>query len=245
MNIFRVKDYQALSKKAAEILLEEVKKNENAFLGLATGSTPEGTYQEMVQAYKDGKVSFASVKTVNLDEYEGLEGTHEQSYRYFMNKHLFSHVDINPEQTFVPSGVAQDIQKELEQYEQRIRSAGGVDIQLLGLGHNGHIGFNEPDKVFSTVTHRVELNQRTLEANQRFFASYDEVPKFAYTQGIGTIMTAKKILLIVSGKDKREILHKALFGEVTPEVPASILQFHPNVVVVADEQALPEIPSRV
>lgn len=245
MNIFRVKDYQALSKKAAEILLEEVQKKENAFLGLATGSTPEGTYQEMVQAYKDGKVSFASVKTVNLDEYEGLEGTHEQSYRYFMNKHLFSHVDINPEQTFVPSGVAKDIQKELETYEQRIRSAGGVDIQLLGLGHNGHIGFNEPDKVFSTVTHRVELNQRTLEANQRFFASYDEVPKFAYTQGIGTIMTAKKILLIVSGKDKREILHKALFGEVTPEVPASILQFHPNVVVVADEQALPEIPSRV
>lgn len=240
MQIIRVKDYQALSQQAADLILAEIKAKPDCFLGLATGSTPEGTYQKMVEAYQNQSVSFKAVHTVNLDEYEGLEGTHEQSYRYFMNKHLFSKVDIDVAHTHVPNGQAKDIQKELSDYEKLIRERGGVELQLLGLGHNGHIGFNEPDSHFSKVTHRVALNEKTLKANQRFFASYDEVPRFAYTQGIGTIMTAKKILLIVSGQDKREILHQALYGPVTPEVPASILQFHPNVIVVADEAALGE-----
>lgn len=176
--------------------------------------------------------------TVNLDEYRGLPRENDQSYFYFMNHNLFDYVNINPERTHLPNGMNPDADEECKRYEEVIRSTGGVDLQLLGLGHNGHIGFNEPGEAFETETHCVDLTERTIEANKRFFASIDDVPKQAYTMGIKTIMMAKKILIVVSGEDKAETVKNAFFGPVTPQVPASILQMHPDVTIVADEAAL-------
>ena len=238
MKIYKAKDYKDMSRKAANIISAQVIMKPNCVLGLATGSTPIGTYDQLVEWYNKGDLDFSEVTTVNLDEYKGLPRTNDQSYYYFMHQHLFDRVNIDPERTNVPNGMEPDAEKECGRYEELIRSLGGVDLQLLGLGHNGHIGFNEPGEAFEKETHCVDLTESTIEANKRFFASADDVPKQAYTMGIGTIMRAKKVLLMVSGEDKAETLAKALCGPITPKVPASVLQLHNDVVVVADEAAL-------
>lgn len=238
MRIIKAKDYKEMSRKAANIIAAQVITKPDSVLGLATGSTPIGMYQELIAGYQNGDLDFSQVKSVNLDEYRGLPREHDQSYYYFMYENLFKDINIDLNNTNVPNGMEMDSDKECERYNQVIDSMGGVDIQVLGLGHNGHIGFNEPADSFAKLTHCVDLTQSTIEANKRFFASADDVPRQAYTMGIQTIMKAKKILLIVSGADKAAILRDALCGEVTPQVPASILQFHNDVVVVADEAAL-------
>lgn len=207
-------------------------------LGLATGSTPIGTYKQLIDWYNKGDLDFSEVKTVNLDEYKGLSRDNDQSYYYFMYNNLFKHINIKLENTNVPNGTEPDSEKECSRYDDVINSLGGADLQLLGLGHNGHIGFNEPDDTFAKTTHCVDLQESTIEANKRFFADINDVPRQAYTMGIKTIMQAKKILLVVSGEDKAEILREVLTGPITPKVPASILQLHNDVIVVADEAAL-------
>lgn len=242
MKIIEAKDYKDMSRKAANILSAQVIMKPDCVLGLATGSTPIGTYEKLVEWYEKGDLDFSKVTSVNLDEYKGLDRANDQSYYYFMHEHLFNHVNIEEENTNVPNGMEPDADKECARYEELIRSLGGVDLQLLGLGHNGHIGFNEPAEAFDKTTHCVDLTESTIEANKRFFASADDVPRQAYTMGIGTIMQAKKILIIVSGEDKADIVRDAFFGPVTPQVPASILQMHSDVTLVADEAALSKIP---
>ena len=242
MQIYKATDYKDMSRKAANIISAQVIMKPNCVLGLATGSTPIGTYQQLIEWYKKGDLDFSDVTTVNLDEYKGLPRTNDQSYYYFMHQNLFDQVNINPENTHLPNGMEPNSEKECARYESLIHSLGGVDLQLLGLGHNGHIGFNEPGEAFEKETHCVDLQERTIEANKRFFASADDVPKQAYTMGIKTIMQAKKILVIVSGEDKADIVAKAFFGPVTPAVPASILQMHNDVTLVGDEAVLSKIP---
>lgn len=242
MRIIVAKDYKDMSRKAANIISAQIITKPNCVLGLATGSSPIGTYDQLVEWYEKGDLDFSQVSSVNLDEYRGLDHDHDQSYYYFMHEHLFDRVNINPANTNVPDGTEPDAEKECRRYEELIASYGGVDLQLLGLGHNGHIGFNEPAPAFDKETHCVDLTESTIEANKRFFASADDVPRQAYTMGIGTIMKAKKILVVVSGEDKAEIVAKAFCGDVTPEVPASILQFHPDVTVVVDEAAASKLP---
>ena len=241
MRIYKAKDYKDMSRKAANIISAQVIMKPNCVLGLATGSTPIGTYDQLVEWYNKGDLDFSEVTTVNLDEYKGLPRTNDQSYYYFMHQHLFDRVNIDPERTNVPNGMEPDAEKECGRYEELIRSLGGVDLQLLGLGHNGHIGFNEPGEAFEKETHCVDLTESTIEANKRFFASADDVPKQAYTMGIKTIMQAKKILIVVNGENKADIVERAFFGPVTPEVPASILQLHNDVTLVGDEAALAKI----
>ena len=241
MRIIKAKDYDDLSRKAANIISAQVLLKPDCVLGLATGSTPIGTYKQLIEWYEKGDLDFSAAKSVNLDEYRGLTRDNDQSYYYFMYNNLFKHININMENTNVPDGTEPDSEKECSRYENVIEAYGGVDLQLLGLGHNGHIGFNEPDKDFPRTTHCVDLTQSTIEANKRFFASVDDVPKQANTMGIGTIMKARKILLVVSGADKAQILHDVLCGPVTPEVPASILQLHSDVIVVADEAAMAKL----
>ena len=241
MKIYKAKDYKDMSRKAANIISAQVIMKPNCVLGLATGSTPIGTYDQLVEWYNKGDLDFSEVTTVNLDEYKGLPRTNDQSYYYFMHQHLFDRVNIDPERTNVPNGMEPDAEKECGRYEELIRSLGGVDLQLLGLGHNGHIGFNEPGEAFEKETPCVDLTESTIEANKRFFASADDVPKQAYTMGIKTIMQAKKILIVVNGENKADIVERAFFGPVTPEVPASILQLHNDVTLVGDEAALAKI----
>lgn len=241
MKIYKAKDYKDMSRKAANIISAQVIMKPNCVLGLATGSTPIGTYAQLVEWYNKGDLDFSEVTTVNLDEYKGLPRTNDQSYYYFMHQHLFDRVNIDPERTNVPNVMEPDAEKECGRYEELIRSLGGVDLQLLGLGHNGHIGFNEPGEAFEKETHCVDLTESTIEANKRFFASADDVPKQAYTMGIKTIMQAKKILIVVNGENKADIVERAFFGPVTPEVPASILQLHNDVTLVGDEAALAKI----
>ena len=238
IRIYAAENYDEMSEKAARIIAAQVIVKPECVLGLATGSSPIGTYKGLVERYKAGKISFAGVTTVNLDEYKGLSGTHDQSYRYFMNTNLFDHVNIDKARTFVPDGLEPDPQKACAAYNEIIRSHGGIDLQLLGLGRNGHIGFNEPGAAFEKETHCVDLTESTIEANKRFFASEDDVPKQAYTMGIKNIMQAKKILLIAGGEEKAEALKNSLYGPITPSVPASILQMHNDVTVIADEAAL-------
>lgn len=233
--------YEDVSRAAADIIAEQIQSKPAAVLGLATGSTPIGTYEELVAKFKRGEVSFKDITTFNLDEYAGLDGDHDQSYRWFMNYHLFDNVDIDKVRTHVPSGNSDDPEKMCEDYEKAIEEAGGVDLQLLGLGHNGHIGFNEPCYEFPVATHYVELTQSTIEANSRLFNSIDEVPTAAYTMGIGTIMKAKKVLLLATGEGKAEIVKKAFKGEVTPQVPASILQSHPDCTIILDKEAASQL----
>lgn len=242
MQIYRAKDYEDMSRKAANIIASQVVLKPDCVLGLATGSTPIGAYKNLVEKYEQGDLDFSQVTTVNLDEYKGLPRENDQSYYYFMHDNLFDHVNVKPENAHLPDGTKEDANEECARYEELIRSLGGQDLQLLGLGHNGHIGFNEPDAIFEKATHCVDLQESTIEANKRFFASADDVPKQAYTMGIGTIMQAKKILVVVSGEDKADTVAKAFFGPVTPEVPASILQFHKDVILVADEAALSKVP---
>ena len=245
MNIYKAKNYEDMSRKAANILSAQIIMKPNCVLGLATGSTPIGIYKQLIDRYEKGDLDFSQVTTVNLDEYKGLEKENKQSYHYFMNKNLFSHININPNHTHIPNGMEEDSKKECSRYEQLIQNLGGVDLQLLGLGHNGHIGFNEPDQIFYKETHCVDLQESTIKANQRFFDCIDSVPKQAYTMGIKTIVQARKIVVVVSGKDKAEIVKKAFFGPVTPLVPASILQMHNDVTLVGDEDALSSISKMI
>lgn len=235
MKIISAKDYQALSRAAANIISAQVILKPSCVLGLATGSSPVGTYQQLIEWYKKGDLDFSQVRTVNLDEYVGLDKDHDQSYAYFMRHNLFDHVNIDLANTNVPSGVNGD--GECERYDKLIADFGGIDLQLLGLGHNGHIGFNEPCDEFPVRTHVVELTESTINANSRLFESIDQVPREAYTMGIGTIMKARAILVVASGVDKAQIVRDAFFGPVTPQVPASVLQLHPNVTVVVDAEA--------
>lgn len=241
MKIIRTKDYRDMSRKAANIISAQMILKDDSVLGLATGSTPIGTYDQLVDWYKKGDLDFSKITTVNLDEYKGLPKENDQSYWYFMNKNLFSRVNIRPDYHFLPDGMNLDSANECERYEKLIDSLGGIDLQLLGLGRNGHIGFNEPCDSFPQDVHVVDLTESTIEANKRFFASADDVPKQAYTMGVGTILRAKIILLVVSGKDKAEALNAVVNGPITPQVPGSVLRLHPNVIIVADEDALSEM----
>ncbi len=226
------------SRNAAEVMAQVIKNKPDAVLGLATGSSPIGMYKELIKKNEAGEISFKNIRSVNLDEYVGLSPKHDQSYAYFMHDNLFNHVDIKEENTNLPNGLAADPVAECKRYDKVIEDMGGIDIQLLGIGNNGHIGFNEPRDVFSKGTGLVDLTASTIDANSRFFASRDLVPTQALSMGVGQIMSAKKILLIALGKGKAEILEKSLFGDVTPKVPASILQFAADVVVCADAEAL-------
>ncbi len=238
MKIMKAKDYDELSRKAANVIAAQVIMKPNCVLGLATGSSPLGTYKCLIKKYEKGDLDFSAVKSINLDEYKGLTRDNDQSYYYFMYHNFFKHINIDMANTNVPDGTEADSETACANYNRIIESAGGIDLQLLGIGHNGHIGFNEPDDEFAKLTHCVDLQPSTIEANKRFFASIDDVPKQAYTMGIQTIMQAKKILLVASGADKAPIMKAAFFGPVTPRVPASILQLHPDVTVIADEAAL-------
>ena len=238
MRIYVTEDYNAMSRRVASILAAQVMLKPDCVLGLATGSTPVGAYKQLVEWYKKGDLDFAQVRSINLDEYVGLAPTHDQSYRYFMQHNLFDHVNIVPANTNVPNGLAEDAAEECRRYNEVIHTLGPIDLQLLGMGHNGHIGFNEPADAFELETHVVDLTDTTIQANARFFASADEVPRQAMTMGIQTIMQAKKVLVAVSGKDKAEIVKKAFTGPVTPNVTASILQMHPDVILVGDKAAL-------
>ena len=238
MKLFKATDYQDLSRKAADLLAAQVLLKPDCVLGLATGSTPIGAYQELVRKYEAGALDFSQVTTFNLDEYRGLTPSDPQSYAYFMHHNLFDHVNLRPGSTHLPDGLNPDPAAESARYEAAIRAAGGVDLQLLGMGHNGHIGFNEPCGEFPLDTHSVDLAESTIRANTRFFDSSDQVPRQAYTMGIGTILRARRILIVVSGADKAEILKQAFYGPVTPQVPASVLHLHPDVTLVADTDAL-------
>lgn len=235
MKFIQVKTYEELSAKAAELLCAQVTMKPNCILGLATGSSPVGAYKKMIAKFKAGEVDFSKVSSINLDEYVGLDGTNDQSYRYFMNTNLFDHINIDKNNTRVPSGIATDLAAEAKTYDEHIAEVGGIDLQLLGIGLDGHIGFNEPDDRFTKETHVVDLDPSTIEANARFFASADDVPRKAITMGMGGIMTAKKVLLIANGAAKKEIVEKAFFGPITPAVPASILQLHPDLTVIYSE----------
>lgn len=241
MKMIKGKDYGDMSRKAANVVSATVILNPSCVLGLATGSTPIGMYQQLIKWYEAGDLNFEAVKSVNLDEYVGLGGESDQSYRYFMNENLFRHVNIDTANTSVPNGLAADIPAECARYDAHIAALGGVDLQVLGIGNNGHIGFNEPDEVFEQKTHLVQLAKKTIDANARFFASSNEVPKSAVTMGIQSIMQARCIILLASGEGKQEIMEAALFGPITPKVPASILQLHPNLIVVGDEAALSNV----
>ncbi len=241
MRIIIAKNYEDLSKKSSHIIAGQLIMKPDSVIGLATGSTPIGTYKVLKQMYHDDLISFSGVTTFNLDEYIGLDEHSDQSYRYFMNKELFDEVDIKPERVHIPSGAAETILDECIHYEASIRKAGGIDLQLLGIGRNGHIGFNEPDLKFEASTHLVALDEDTIKANARFFNSEDEVPKMAISMGIKTIMHSRRILLLASGIEKAEMIYQMVYGDIHPELPASVLQIHPDVIVILDEAAASEI----
>lgn len=239
MRVIAANDYLQMSQMAARFLSAQVTLKPDSVLGLATGSSPIGLYKELTALYSRGDLDFSQVRTINLDEYKGLTPDHPQSYRYFMNQHLLTKVNIDLSNTFMPDGLEQDEDKACRDYDRVNETIGPIDVQLLGLGHNGHIGFNEPSDGFSTGTHCVLLDERTLEANARFFDNdIGKVPTKAYTMGVRSILHSKRILLIVSGADKADILCEAMTGPITPQVPGSILQLHDDVTVIADVAAL-------
>ena len=238
IRIYKEDTYEQMSQRAADLIFAQILIKPDCVLGLATGSTPIGLYEKLVEYYNDNRLDFSQVHTVNLDEYKGLNPSHNQSYHYFMNEHLFSKVNIDENNIYLPDGMEEDEMKACAEYDVILERLGGIDLQLLGIGHNGHIGFNEPSDYFSKGTNCVALSRSTIEANARFFASADEVPKYAYTMGIAGIMSAKKILLVVDSKEKADIMKEAFLGKITPKVPASILQTHPDVIIVGDVEAL-------
>jgi glucosamine-6-phosphate deaminase len=238
LKILEAPDYAGMSRKAANIISAQVILFPRSVLGLATGSTPLGIYKQLIEWYDKGDIDFSNTTSVNLDEYCGISPDNPKSYHYYMKHNFFAHINIKPERTHIPNGQAKDIETECQNYDHLINDLGGIDLQLLGIGNTGHIGFNEPDDSFDKMTHRVALKEKTISANSRFFDSIEEVPKSAVTMGIKAIMQAKKILLVASGENKADVLEKALFGPVTPEVPASILQLHPDVTVVADSASM-------
>lgn len=241
MRVYRVKDYDEMSKKAATILAAQIVSGPEKALGLATGSTPAGAYRYLCKWYQEGILDFSEIRTMNLDEYRGISREDSQSYYHFMKENLFGHVNIKEENTFIPDGEREDADAVCREYEALIQSTGGVGLQLLGLGRNGHIGFNEPSDSFIKECHCVSLALSTIEANKRFFENAEDVPRQAYTMGIGTIMSAEKILLLASGEEKADALSRMIGGPITPRVPASILQLHRDVTVIADEAALSKI----
>lgn len=237
MKVIITKNYSEMSAKAAHIIAGQIILNDESVIGLATGSTPLGTYEKLREIYQEGMIDFSRVTSFNLDEYLGLSPENPQSYHYFMEENFFRHINIPTNQTFVPEGTTANMEQECFEYEQKILDCGGIDLQLLGIGHNGHIGFNEPGDKFIKKTHLVNLDQQTIEANARFFESSEQVPTQAVTMGIQTIMNARKIVLIASGQNKAEIVQKTIQGEITPSVPGSILQLHPDVTFVLDQDA--------
>ena len=241
MKFICTKDYKAMSRKAANIISAQVIMKPASVLGLATGSSPIGTYDQLVAWYQKDDLDFAQIHTVNLDEYVGLSHDNSQSYYYFMNEHLFRHVNIDLHNVNLPDGRAKDLNAECARYNKVIRDLGGIDLQLLGLGHNGHIGFNEPEEAFEKETHVVNLTESTIQANARLFDNENDVPRQALTMGIKSIMQAKKIVVVVSGTDKADIVKEAFFGPVTPHIPASILQLHNDVTIVGDQAAFAKI----
>ena len=236
MKFITTPTYEKLSRQAANIISAQVIMKPDCVLGLATGSSPIGVYRQLIDWYNKGDIDFSQVTTVNLDEYVGLNGNHPQSYRYFMQTNFFDHINIKPENTYVPSGVAADTAAECAEYDARIRRFGGIDLQLLGIGLDGHIGFNEPGDCFVTATHVADLHESTVKANARFFAGEDEVPRQAISMGMVSIMQAKKILLIANGPAKKDVLLRAFEGPITPALPASILQLHPDLTVIFSEE---------
>ena len=241
MRIIVTDDYDGMSKKAADIVASQIILKPDSVVGLATGGTPIGFYRELIKIYKEGKFSFSEVKTFNLDEYYDLDKNNEQSYHCYMRENLFRHIDIKLENVNIPEGTAENIEFECESYEKKIKRAGGIDIQVLGIGINGHIGFNEPDIKFEARTHLVNLDEETIEANSRFFNSIEEVPKSAISMGIKTIMHAKKIVLLAAGSEKANVIEKMIKGSITPDLPASILQLHPDVTLILDKEAAMEL----
>ena len=237
MKVIVTENYKEMSKEAAKIVADTISKKLNTVLGLATGSTPEGMYSELRHIYDNGEISFRAVTSVNLDEYYPISKDNTQSYRYFMNKHLFDKVDINKDNTYVPDGEAENADIECERYEKLIKSFGGIDLQILGIGRNGHIGFNEPNGELIPVTHLTGLTESTIEANSKYFESIEEMPKSALTMGIGTILGAKKIVILASGKEKHEAIVKMLRGLVTTMWPATMLNLHNDVTLICDKEA--------
>lgn len=237
MRVMVVNNYEEMSKKAAAMVSSQVILKHDSVLGLATGDTPLGMYRELIELFKNKEVDFSDITTFNLDEYYGLNRKNTQSYYYYMNHNFFEHINIKSENTHIPDGTAIDINKECKLYEEQIKKSGGIDIQILGIGANGHIGFNEPDVNFEAETHLVNLDKRTIEANSRLFNSKDEVPTKAISMGIKTIMQSKMIVLLANGEVKAEAILKTVKGKICPEVPASILQIHPNVMIILDKSA--------
>lgn len=239
MNLIKVNDYEELSQKASEYVIRQVHNNSRLTLGLATGSTPEGLYKKLVEDHRNGGTSYRNVTTFNLDEYVELSEDDPNSYHFFMNQHLLNHIDIEKSNTHIPEGdQTTSLEEECANYEKLIEQSGGIDLQILGIGVNGHIGFNEPGTSFDSVTHIVELTHETRQANSRFFNSLEEVPTHAITMGIATIMKSKEIVLLVSGAQKAEVLSRLLDGELTEECPVTVLSKHPNVTIIADLDAL-------
>ena len=237
MRILVCENYEEMSKKAAQMILSQVTLKPDSIIGLATGSTPIGMYQELIRLYKEGLIDFSEVRTFNLDEYYNLPKSNDQSYDYFMHYNLFDHINILEENIDIPNGMVDDIEAECARYDEAIKEAEGVDIQVLGIGHNAHIGFNEQTINFETGTHLVDLRPSTIEANARFFASEEDVPKQAITMGVGTIFKARKIMLLATGESKAEAIYNTVYGKVRTEVPASILQFHNDIVLILDKEA--------
>lgn len=238
MRLIRAENYADVSRKAANLIAAQIQLKPNCVLGLATGSSPLGTYQNLIAKYESGDLDFSGVRTVNLDEYVGLCADHPQSYASFMRKNLFDHVNIDQANCCIPDGMNSDAAAECARYDAVIDGFGGADLQLLGLGANGHIGFNEPGNSFVKCTNRIELAEDTIRANARFFSSVEEVPTHAYTMGIGGIMKAKRVLLIVNGRGKAQAVKDCFFGPIRPQAPGSILQLHPDFTLIADEEAL-------
>lgn len=237
MKLIVVNNYEELSKVAAKEFSKIIKEKENVVLGLATGGSPVGMYKELIRMYEQKELNFSKTTTVNLDEYIGLNPEHNQSYRYFMNNNLFNHINIDKSNTFVPNGLAEDLEAQCKEYDQKISELGGIDIQLLGVGNNGHIAFNEPNSELSSGTHIISLTDNTIEANARFFDNIDDVPRKAITMGVGGIMKAKKIILIASGESKAEAIKGIFSGKITTANPATMLQMHRDVTVIVDEAA--------
>ncbi|OSA93141.1 UNVERIFIED_ORG: glucosamine-6-phosphate deaminase [Clostridium botulinum] len=237
MKILVCENYDKLSEKAAQIIMSQITLKSNSILGLATGSTPIGMYKKLVEMYENKMIDFSDVKTFNLDEYQNLPISNEQSYHYFMDDNLFNYINVKRENIHIPNGMVNDIENECIEYDNLIKEAGGIDIQVLGIGNNAHIGFNEPTVSFEKKTYVVELEESTKIANARFFNSLDEVPSKAITMGIGSIFESKKIMLLATGENKAKAIYDTIYGKVTPEVPASILQFHDDVIVILDKKA--------
>lgn len=237
MRIIYADNYNDMSKKAASMLASQVILKPNSVLGLATGGTPIGMYKRIIELYKNGEIDFSKVKSFNLDEYYGMDSENEESYHYYMMNNLFNYINIKSENINILDGKTEDVEKECFDYEEKIKEAGGIDIQVLGIGVNGHIGFNEPDVDFKAKTHLVKLNGKTIESNSRFFNSASQVPKFALSMGIKTIMQSKSIILLASGREKADAIEKTINGKICPEIPASILQLHNNVNIIVDKDA--------